>query len=102
MARGGLGQAAETHVVERIRSLAGWNAHNANNLRANQAGFDVLAVDAAGREVRVSVKGVSTGGSRHDYAIGRSFERYPADLYAFVDMTHGSPGDCVPGRGPDS
>lgn len=70
MAPGGMGQAAETYVVDRIRSLANWNAHNANDLRANQPGFDVLAVNAAGRELRVSVKSVSTGGSRHDYAIG--------------------------------
>ena len=92
MARGGLGPVAETHVVDRIKLLAGWDAHNANDLRRNQPGFDVLAVSAAGREVRVSVKSVSTGGTRQDYAIGRSFERHPADLYAFVDMTGGSPG----------
>ena len=92
MARGGMGQAAESHVVDRIRSLPGWEALNANSVRVNQPGFDVLAVSVAGRELRVSVKSVSTGGSRHDYAIGRSFERYPADLYAFVDMTAGSPG----------
>jgi hypothetical protein len=87
-----MGQAAESHVVDRIRALPGWNAHNANQFRANQPGFDVLAVNDAGREVRVSVKSVSTGGERHDYAIGRSFDRYPADVYAFVDFTDGSPG----------
>ena len=92
MARGGMGRAAETYVVDRIRSLPGWDAHNANDLQANQPGFDVVAVNAAGRKVRVSVKSVSTRGTRHDYAIGRSFERYPADFYAFVDMTGGSPG----------
>jgi hypothetical protein len=91
VARGGMGQAAETYVVRRIKSLSGWDAHNANDLRANQPGVDVVAVNAAGREVRLSVKSVSTGGSRHDYTIGRSFEQYPADVYAFVDMIGGSP-----------
>jgi len=91
MARGGMGDAAERFVVERIRSLPGWRAGNANDARTNQPGFDVLAVDAAGRELRISVKSVSTGGGRHDYAIGRSFARYPADVYAFVDLTSGIP-----------
>jgi hypothetical protein len=87
VARGGMGDAAERYVVERIQSLPGWTARNANDTRANQPGFDVLATDASGRKVLVSVKSVSTGGVRHDYAIGRSFARYPADVYAFVDVT---------------
>jgi hypothetical protein len=58
----------------------------------NQPGFDVLATNDAGRQVQVSVKSVSTGGARHDYAIGRSFRKYPADVYAFVDMTSGRAG----------
>jgi hypothetical protein len=91
VARGGMGDAAERWIIERIRSLPGWNAHNTNETRANQPGFDVLAVNAVGREVRVSVKSVSTGGTRHDYAIGRSFARYPADVYAFVDLTSPRP-----------
>jgi hypothetical protein len=35
----------------------------------------VLAIDGIGREVRVSVKSVSTGGVRHDYAIGAAGRR---------------------------
>jgi hypothetical protein len=76
VACGGMGQAAERYLVDRIRSLPGWEAHNANYLRLNQPGFGVRAVSTSGRDVRVSVESVSTGGSRHDYAIGRSFERY--------------------------
>lgn len=92
MARGGMGKAAENHVVDRITSLPGCKARNANDSRNNQPGFDVLATNAAGHEVRVSVESVSTGGVRHDYAIGRSFERHRADIYTFVDMTDGTPG----------
>jgi hypothetical protein len=76
VARGGLGAAAEHWIVERIRALPGWDAHNANESRFNQPGFDVLAINAAGRRIRVSVKSVSTGGTRHDYGIGRSFARH--------------------------
>ena len=91
MARGGMGNAAERYVVERIQSLPGWIARNANDTRTNQPGFDVLAMDASGRRVLVSVKSVSTGGVRHDYAIGQSFARHPADVYAFVDVTSPMP-----------
>ena len=91
MARGGMGDAAEHWIVQRIRALPGWDAHNANDSRLNQPGFDVLAINAAGRQLRVSVKSVSTGGSRHDYGIGRSFARHPADIYAFVDLTSPTP-----------
>lgn len=87
MTRGGMGQVAEVYVVDRIRALPGWDAENANDSRANQPGFDVLAINTDGRQVLVSVKSVSTSGARHDYAIGRSFDRYPADAFAFVDMT---------------
>jgi len=86
-----LGAAAEHWIAERIRALPGWDAHNANDSRVNQPGFDVLAVDADGRQLRVSVKSVSTGGMRHDYGIGRSFARHPADIYAFVDLTGSIP-----------
>ncbi|GAA1434390.1 hypothetical protein GCM10009616_28680 [Microlunatus lacustris] len=92
MARGGLGQEAEDYVVEQVRLLPGWAADNANESRVNQPGFDVLACHAGGRQLRVSVKSVSKGGVRQDYSIGRSFERHPADVYTFVDMTGDSPG----------
>ena len=91
MARGGMGAAAEHWIVERIRALPGWDAHNANESRFNQPGFDVIARTTAGHQIRVSVKSVSTGGTRHDYAIGRSFARHPADIYAFVDLTGPKP-----------
>lgn len=91
MARGGYGAAAEQYVIERVSQLAGWSAVNANSLRANQPGFDVLARHHSGRELRISVKSVSTGGKRHDYGIGRSFRTHPADVYAFVDLTGPQP-----------
>jgi hypothetical protein len=91
MARGGMGDAAERWIVERIRALPDWDAHNANHSRLNQPGFDVLATNSAGHQLRVSVKSVSTGGTRHDYGIGRSFARHPADIYAFVDLTRPTP-----------
>jgi hypothetical protein len=88
MARGGRGDEAEDYIVTRINALAAWKAVNANVARRNQPGFDVVATnETTGREVLVSVKSVSSGGSRHDYAIGKAFERHPVDIYAFVDMT---------------
>jgi hypothetical protein len=87
MTRGGHGPEAEQYVIERVSRLAGWSAMDANAARANQPGFDVLARHESGRELRISVKSVSTGGRRHDYGIGRSFGAYPADVYAFVDLT---------------
>ncbi len=87
MARGRYGAAAEQYVIERVNQLAGWSAVDANSLRVNQPGFDVLARHRNGRELRVSVKSVSSGGKRHDYGIGRSFRAHPADVYAFVDLT---------------
>lgn len=86
MVRGGHGREAEQYVMERIGSLPGWSAVDANAARRNQPGFDLLARHRDGRELRVSVKSVSTGGTRHDYGIGRSFRSYPADVYAFVDV----------------
>jgi len=62
-------------------------AFDANATRANQPGFDLIARRDDGRELRVSVKSVSVNGARHDYGVGRSFERHSADVYAFVDMT---------------
>jgi hypothetical protein len=95
-----MGAAAEHWIVERIRALPGWDAHNANESRFNQPGFDVIAINTAGHQIRVSVKSVSTGGTRHDYGIGRSFARHPADIYAFVDLTGPSRGRCTwPGAG---
>jgi hypothetical protein len=91
MARGGYGTAAEQYVIERVNQLAGWSAVNANSLRANQPGFDVLTRHHSGRELRISVKSVSAGGKRHDYGIGRSFRTHPADVYAFVDLTGPQP-----------
>jgi len=78
--------------------LPGWSAVDANALRINQPGFDVLACHDDGRQLRISVKSVSTGGSRHDYGIGRSFsfQAYPANVYAFVDLTGAEP--CGDGR----
>jgi hypothetical protein len=70
-----------------VSQLPGWSAVNANVARVNQPGFDVLARHRDGRELRISVKSVSTGGNRHDYGIGRSFRSHPADVYAFVDVT---------------
>jgi hypothetical protein len=70
-----------------VNQLIGWSAVNANSARANQPGFDVVARHRDGRELRISVKSVSTGGKRHDYGIGRSFRAHPADVYAFVDVT---------------
>jgi hypothetical protein len=43
VARGGMGDAAEHWIVERIRALPGWDAHDANKSRFNQPGFDVVA-----------------------------------------------------------
>jgi hypothetical protein len=60
---------------------------DANATRANQPEFDVLARHESGREMRISVKSVSGGAARCDFGIGRSFTRYPADVYAFVDLT---------------
>ena len=55
----------------------------------------MLATNAAGRELLVSVKSRSRG---RDYAIGSSFNKYPADIYAFVDMTDGAPATvCLAG-----
>jgi hypothetical protein len=87
MTRGGHGSEAEKYVIERLRGLAGWLAMDANAARPNQPGFDVLGRHENGRELRISVKSVSTGGVRCDFGIGRSFMRHPADVYAFVDMT---------------
>ena len=93
MVRGGRGNEAEEYVVDRINGLPAWQAINANVAKINQRGFDVVATNGvSGRKVLVSVKSVSSGGTRHDYAIGKTFERYPADIYAFVDMTDGPPG----------
>ncbi len=86
MTRGGHGPEVEQYVIERVSRLAGWSAMDANATRANHPGFDVLARHENGRELRISVKSVSTGG-RCDFGIGRSFTRYPADVYAFVDLT---------------
>ena len=83
MERAGL--SAEQYVVQRINKLAGWSAINANDLRTNQPGFDVLARRDDGRELRVSVKGKAPRGSQHDYEVGKSFRRHPADVYAFVN-----------------
>jgi hypothetical protein len=91
MARGGCGPAAELYVVERVNQLDGWSAVNANSIRANQPGFDVLARRRDGQELRISVKSVSTGGKRHDHGIGRSFRVHSADAYAFVDVTGARP-----------
>jgi hypothetical protein len=71
LAPGGYEVAAEQYVVERVNQLIGWSAVNANLVRANQPGFDVVARHRGGRELRISVKSVSTGGKRHDYGIGR-------------------------------
>ncbi len=87
MTRGGRGPEAEQYVIERVRRLASWSATDANATRTNHPGFDVLARHKNGREVWISVKSVSTGGVRCDFGIGRSFTRYPADVYAFVDLT---------------
>ena len=46
-----MGVAAEHWIVERIRALPGWDAHNANESRVNQPGFDVVAMHAAGRRI---------------------------------------------------
>jgi hypothetical protein len=86
-----VGLSAEQYVVQRINELAGWSAINANDLRSNQPGFDVLARSEAGREVRVSVKSKAPRGSRHDYEVGKSFRRHPADLYAFVNTSAPQP-----------
>ena len=91
MARGRHGEAAERYVLERVGGLPGWSAVDANAQRGNQPGFDVLARHDGGRQLRISVKSVSTGGNRHDYGIGRSFNAYPADVYAFVDLTGAEP-----------
>jgi hypothetical protein len=91
VARRGHGEAAERYVVERMGRLPGWSAVDANALRINQPGFDVLASHDDGRQLRISVKSASTGGSRHDYGIGRSFKAYPADVCAFVDLTGAEP-----------
>jgi hypothetical protein len=82
---------AERFVIERVGRLPGWSAVDANALRGNQPGFDVLAHHDDGRQLRISVKSVSTGGNRHDYGIGRSFNTYAADVYAFVDLTGAEP-----------
>ncbi len=91
MARGGDGHKAEQYVIERVASLSGWTATDANAVRANQPGFDVLARHQDGRELRISVKSVTRGGARCDFGIGRSFATYPADIYAFVDLTVPTP-----------
>jgi hypothetical protein len=93
MERAGL--SAEQYVVQRINDLTGWSAINANDLRTNQPGFDVLARRRDGREVRVSVKGKAPRGSRHDYEIGTSFRRHPADVYAFVNTSAPQPWSVV-------
>jgi len=90
-----MGHVAERWIVERVRALPGWDADNVNDSRGNQPGFDVLAVNAAGRQLRVSVKRVSTGGIRHDYGIGRSFEHHPADIYALSTSPVRSRGRCT-------
>src|SRR6476659_3045314 len=89
MARGGWGPEAEDYIVERIGLLPGWKAVNVNRARHNTPGHDVLAANADGRELLVSVKSRSRG---RDYAIGSSFTKYPVDIYTFVDMTDGVPG----------
>jgi hypothetical protein len=89
--RGGHGQAAERYVIERVGRLPGWSAVDANAVRGNQPGFDVLARHEDRRKLRISVKSMSTGGSRYDFGIGRSFKAYPADVYAFVDLTGAEP-----------
>jgi hypothetical protein len=91
VARGGHGSEAEQYVIDRVNRLHGWSASNANAVRPNQPGFDVVACHEDGRELRISVKSVSTGGRRHDYGIGRSFSAHPADVYAFVDLTAPAP-----------
>jgi hypothetical protein len=85
------GLSAEQYVVQRVNELHGWSAVNANDLRTNQPGFDVVARRADGREVHISVKGKAARGSRHDYEVGRSFHRHPADVYAFVDTAAPEP-----------
>ena len=73
--------------------LPGWAAVNVNRTRRNTPGHDVLAAKADGRELLVSVTSRSRG---RDYAIGSSFKKYPADVYTFVDMTDGIPGErCI-------
>jgi hypothetical protein len=81
------GLSAEQYIVRRINELPGWTAINANDLRTNQPGYDVLARREDGREVRVSVKGkwVNLPVARHDYEVGKSFRRHPPDVYAFVN-----------------
>jgi hypothetical protein len=74
-----------------VNRLDGWSAFNANTARGNQPGFDVVARHEDGRELRISVMSVSTGGQRHDYGIGRSFGTHPAEVYAFVDLTAPAP-----------
>jgi hypothetical protein len=87
-----LADQAENYVIDRIRSLPGWTAVNANDIRYNQPRYDVIATDSAGREVRVSVKSASTGGAKQAYTVDTPDERYPVAVYAFVDMTGDTPG----------
>ena len=89
MARGGYGLEAEAHMVERIDALPAWTAINLNEKRKNNAGPDLLATRADGRQVTVSVKSRDGG---KDYEIGKSSAKHPSDIYAFVDMTDGVPG----------
>jgi hypothetical protein len=79
-------------VIDRIRSLPGWTAVNANDIRYNQPRYDVIATNNAGRELRVSVKSASTGGAKQAYTVDTPDERYAVAVYAFVDMTGDTPG----------
>jgi hypothetical protein len=88
MTRGGRGREAELYVIQRINELPGWSATDANILRHNQPGYDVLATHENGRQLRVSVKSIDTKKKNYFEAGG---VKSLVDVYAFVDLTQPEP-----------
>jgi hypothetical protein len=76
-------RAAELEVLDRSANHLGWSALDGNAPGRRSFGWDVKLL-GPDRPLLISVK------SKEKYAsfeIGKSFRKYPADVYAFVDVS---------------